>query len=192
MNNTSSSISSALMAAPYQLNIWFGIFLWVTGNLGSIGNMLVFRSPTFRNLFSEAICDFFYFYFVLTTRILQKGFQVHVTTRYDVICKLRQFFSVWGNQVSFTLFSLATIDRLLSTQRANIYRQWSNRIPLAYKVCMVCALIWLLFIGHRLILYKAKNGKCAPRSEFYAYFDNYIEIALTAICPPVVMIVRAY
>ncbi|CAF4284699.1 unnamed protein product [Rotaria socialis] len=103
MNNTSSSISSALMAAPYQLNIWFGIFLWVT-----------------------------------------------------------------------------------------VYRQWSNRIPLAYKVCMVCALIWLLFIGHRLILYKAKNGKCAPRSEFYAYFDNYIEIALTAICPPVVMIVRAY
>ncbi|CAF3346475.1 unnamed protein product [Rotaria socialis] len=158
MNNTSSSISSALMAAPYQLNIWFGIFLWVTGNLGSIGNMLVFRSPTFRNLFSEAICDFFYFYFVLTTRILQKGFQVHVTTRYDAI----------------------------------LYRQWSNRIPLAYKVCMVCALIWLLFIGHRLILYKAKNGKCAPRSEFYAYFDNYIEIALTAICPPVVMIVRAY
>ncbi|CAF4334557.1 unnamed protein product, partial [Rotaria magnacalcarata] len=77
MNNTLSSISSALIVAPYQLNIWFGIFLWVT------------------------------------------GFQIHVTTRYDVICKLRQFFSIWGNQVSFTLFSLATLDRLLSTQRAN-------------------------------------------------------------------------
>ncbi|CAF2144982.1 unnamed protein product [Rotaria magnacalcarata] len=77
MNNTLSSISSALIVAPYQLNIWFGIFLWVT------------------------------------------GFQIHVTTRYDVICKLRQFFSIWGNQVSFTLFSLATLDRLLSTQRAH-------------------------------------------------------------------------
>ncbi|CAF1599064.1 unnamed protein product [Rotaria magnacalcarata] len=31
MNNTLSSISSALIVAPYQLNIWFGIFLWVTG-----------------------------------------------------------------------------------------------------------------------------------------------------------------
>ncbi|CAF2242834.1 unnamed protein product [Rotaria magnacalcarata] len=30
MNNTLSSISSALIVAPYQLNIWFGIFLWVT------------------------------------------------------------------------------------------------------------------------------------------------------------------
>ncbi|CAF4017225.1 unnamed protein product [Rotaria magnacalcarata] len=105
MNNTLSSISSALIVAPYQLNIWFGIFLWVT------------------------------------------GFQIHVTTRYDVICKLRQFFSIWGNQVSFTLFSLATLDRLLSTQRA-----------------------------HR----------------FYAYFDNYIEIVFTAICPPVAVIVLTY
>ncbi|CAF1276914.1 unnamed protein product [Rotaria magnacalcarata] len=149
MNNTLSSISSALIVAPYQLNIWFGIFLWVTGNLGSIGEYA--------------------------------RFQIHVTTRYDVICKLRQFFSIWGNQVSFTLFSLATLDRLLSTQRAH-----SNRGSAALTSR------YLLFIGHRLILYKAKNRKCAPRSGFYAYFDNYIEIVFTAICPPVAVIVLTY
>ncbi|CAF4124029.1 unnamed protein product, partial [Rotaria magnacalcarata] len=51
---------------------------------------------------------------------------------------------------------------------------------------------YLLFIGHRLILYKAKIRKCAPQSGFYAYFDNYIEIVFTAICPPVAVIVLTY
>ncbi|CAF4515147.1 unnamed protein product [Rotaria sp. Silwood2] len=88
--------------------------------------MIVFSSRTFRNraysvyLLSEAMSDFIYFDFVLITRILQKGFQIPITIRYDVLCKLRQFVSVWGNQVSFTLFSFATIDRLLSAQRSNI------------------------------------------------------------------------
>ncbi|CAF2736537.1 unnamed protein product [Rotaria sp. Silwood2] len=97
MNTTSNSIDSAVLAAPYQLNMWLGLFIWV----------------------AEAMSDFIYFDFVLITRILQKGFQIPITTRYDVLCKLRQFVSVWGNQVSFTLFSFATIDRLLSAQRSN-------------------------------------------------------------------------
>jgi hypothetical protein len=125
MNTTSSNIDGALLAAPYQLNIWFGTFLWITGNIGCMSNMIVFRSRTFRDraysiyLFLEAMSDFLYFNFLLLTRILQKGYQIPITTRYDVICKFRQFESFWGNQVSFTLFTLATIDRLLSTQRDN-------------------------------------------------------------------------
>jgi len=113
MNSTttpSSTVSDALLAAPYQLNIYLGTFLWIVGNFGCIGNMIVFLSRSFRNraysiyLFSQAMFDFIYFDFVLLTRILQKGFQIPVTNRFDVICKLRQFISVWGNQVSYTLF----------------------------------------------------------------------------------------
>ncbi|CAF2958125.1 unnamed protein product [Rotaria sp. Silwood2] len=201
MNTTSSSVSSvnsALLAAPYQLNMWLGLFIWVAGNLGSIGNMIVFSSRTFRNraysvyLLSEAMSDFIYFDFLLLTRVLQKGFQIPITTRYDVLCKLRQFVSVWSHQVSFTLFSFATIDRLLSAQRSNTYRQWSNRVGLAYKMSIACVLFWLSFIGHRLILYSASNGKCGPLSGFYSYFDNYTEVVITAICTPIVMVVLAY
>jgi hypothetical protein len=124
MDNT-TSISNALLMAPYQLNIWFGSFLWIMGNLGCMGNMIVFRSRSFRKrayaiyLFSAAISDFHYFNFVLLTRVLQKGFQIPLMTRYITICKLRQFSTEWGNVVSFTLFSFAIIDRLLSTQRLN-------------------------------------------------------------------------
>ncbi len=125
MNTTTNTISDALLAAPYQLNIWFGSFLWITGNLGCIGNMIVFRSRSFRGracsiyLFSATVADFHYFNFVLITRILQQGFRIPLMTGYTVICKLREFSTIWGNVVGFCLFSLATIDRLLSTQRSN-------------------------------------------------------------------------
>jgi hypothetical protein len=125
MNTTVSSINSALLAAPYQLNIWFGSFLWITGNLGCIGNIIIFRSRSFRHraysiyLFAAALADFHYFNFVLLTRILQNGFQISLMNRYIVVCKLREFSTIWGNVVSFTLFSFATIDRLLSAQRSN-------------------------------------------------------------------------
>jgi hypothetical protein len=128
MNSTktiTSSISSALLAAPYQLNIWFGSFLWIIGNIGFLGNIIVFRSESFRKraysiyLFSAAIADFHYFDFVLLTRVLQKGFQIPLMTRYLVVCKLREFSTIWGNVVGFNLFAFAVIDRLLSAQRSN-------------------------------------------------------------------------
>ena len=126
MNTTTIvPVSSALLVAPYQLNIWLGTFLWITGNVGCIGNMIVFRSRAFRYrsysiyLSFQALADFVYFNFVLATRILQKGYQIPIAARFDAICKIRQFMSAWGNQISFTLFTFATIDRLLSTQRSN-------------------------------------------------------------------------
>ncbi|CAF3905417.1 unnamed protein product [Rotaria magnacalcarata] len=124
MNNTLSSISSALIVAPYQLNIWFGIFLWVT------------------------------------------GFQIHVTTRYDVICKLRQFFSIWGNQVSFTLFSLATLDRLLSTQRAH-----SNFTAICPPVAVI-VLTYLLIRSVRNVIQRQIISGNNAQAATVAYRSN--------------------
>jgi hypothetical protein len=54
----------------------------------------------------------------LLTRIIQKGFQLPIINRYDVVCKVREFLSEYTHQVAFTLFILAAIDRLLSVQRS--------------------------------------------------------------------------
>ena len=41
MNSSNGSgIDSALLAAPFQLNIWLGTFLWATGNVGCLGNFI--------------------------------------------------------------------------------------------------------------------------------------------------------
>lgn len=129
MNNTTpinskTVISHALLVAPYQLNIWFGLFIFVTGNISTIGNFFVFTSRTFRfracsiYLIAESICTFFYINYVLVTRIIQKGFQLPIINRYDPICKIRQFLSEYTHQVALTLFIFASIDRLLSTHRS--------------------------------------------------------------------------
>jgi hypothetical protein len=125
MNDTTMDVSNTLLSMPFDLNKWFGLFLWIIGNIGSIGNIIIFCCRPYRNrafsiyLLSESISEFVYFNFVLVTRILEKGFQISIISRFDIICKVRQFASEWINQVCFTLFTFATIDRLLSTQRSN-------------------------------------------------------------------------
>jgi hypothetical protein len=57
---------------------------------------------------------------------------------------------------------------------------------------VICLLFWFLIIGHRLILYRITDETCGPPSGFYAEYDNYSEVVLVAICPPIVMLVLAY
>jgi hypothetical protein len=97
--STSSGISDGLLLAPFQLNIWLGLFIFITGNISSIGNFIVFTSQTFRNracsvyLIAESVMTFIYFNYVLVTRIIQKGFQLPIINRYDPVCKIREFLS---------------------------------------------------------------------------------------------------
>ncbi|CAF4132368.1 unnamed protein product [Adineta steineri] len=174
------------------------LFLWTTGNIGCIGNMIVYGSRKSRKqaysiyLFASAIADFHYFNFVLLTRIIQDGFGILLINRYTVVCKLRQFSTLWGNVVGFSLFSFATIDRLLSAQRQNKYRQWSNRIDLAYKMIVFIPIFWFLLIGHRLILYRITDNICSPPSGFYSYYDNYFQVIFSSLFPAISMSILTY
>ena len=126
MDNTSAAnVSNTLLILPAQLNIYLGLFLWTAGNLGCLGNIFVFSSRRLRErafaiyLLAEATSNLVYFNFLLLTRILQRGFQLPISTRFDALCKIRQFDSVWNHVVSLSFFSLATIDRILALQREN-------------------------------------------------------------------------
>lgn len=66
----------------------------------------------------ESIIDFLYLNIVVLTNILMKDFQISITSRYDILCRLRQFSSSYGNQLAVTFLSLATIDRILLSQRS--------------------------------------------------------------------------
>ncbi|UJR20420.1 hypothetical protein I4U23_023551 [Adineta vaga] len=198
MNSSSDDINDTLKAVPYQLNIWFGIFLWIAGNLGCLGNVIVFRSRTFRKraysiyLFSAAIADFHYFNFVLITRVLQKGFGISLMNQYILICKLRQFSTIWGNVSSFSLFSFAIIDRLLSTHRSNAYRKWSNQIGLAYRMIFIIPFVWFVLLVHRIILYRTKNGICGPLEGFYQHYDNYFQVLFSSLAPAITMSILGF
>lgn len=117
-------VDSSLLAAPFQLNIWFGLFIFIMGNISCFGNMIVFSSRSFRNraysiyLLAEAGINFIYFDFVLVTRMIQRGYRLPIMNRHDALCKIRQCLSQYTSQVAFFFFVLAALDRLLSTQRS--------------------------------------------------------------------------
>ncbi len=121
---SSNNISNSLLIAPVQLNIYLGCFIYVTGVIGSICNIIMYTSRSLRNracsvyLFWESVVDLLYMNSVLLTRILQKGFKIPIMSRYDIICKVRQFASSYGNQLAFTFLALATLDRILLAHRS--------------------------------------------------------------------------
>ncbi|CAF1003305.1 unnamed protein product [Rotaria sp. Silwood1] len=133
-NTSNTIIDPTLLLTPYQLNIYLGLFIFVT-----------------------------------VTRIIQKGFRLPIINRYDVVCKIRQFLSQYTHQVAFTLFTLATIDRFLSTHRSNVF--------------------WFLLVGHRLFLYSNISGVCAAHPGFYEKLDIYFEAIMSGVCPPVVLLI---
>ena len=72
------------------------------------------------------------------------------------------------------------------------FRQWSNRVSLAYKVVPILAVFWLLVLGHRLALYTNSTGNCGAQEGAYALFDSYLEACLSGVCTPLTVFVLAY
>ncbi|CAM4976094.1 unnamed protein product [Rotaria socialis] len=192
---SSSNVSSDLLIAPAQLNIYLGLLIYITGFIGSIGNLIVYRSRSLRiracsiYLFWEALVDLIYLNSVLLTRILQKGFGISITSHSDVLCKIRQFASSYGNQLVVTFLALATLDRILLAQRSTAYRRWGNRLDLANKLVAVFSVVWILVLWHRLVWYSASSGSCEGQSGSYAYFDNLFSAIVTCLCPMILLTV---
>jgi hypothetical protein len=121
---TKISISSTLLNVPYQLNMWLGCIILITGNIGTLGNIIVFSSQGFRNractvyILAEAFVVVINFNLVLLTRVIQKGFQIPIMNRFDSICKILYFGSIYTDILALTLFMLASLDRLLEAQRS--------------------------------------------------------------------------
>ncbi|CAF4054560.1 unnamed protein product, partial [Rotaria sp. Silwood1] len=66
----------------------------------------------------ESIIDFLYLNIIVLTSIFMKDFRIPITTRHEILCKFRQFCSSYGNQLAVTFLALATIDRILLSQRS--------------------------------------------------------------------------
>ena len=119
-----SSLESTLESITIYVMICGGIFILIAGNIGCVGNVVVFRSQAYRRqacfvyLFWEIIASLFILDCILVTRILQSGFQISLMDASDVFCRIREFISLFMYQNENTLFLFATLDRILSAQRS--------------------------------------------------------------------------
>lgn len=143
MNNTTTddvnmNLINTLRSTTTYLMIYGGIFVLTTGNLGCLGNIVVFRSQAYRQLacflylFYQTIASVFILNIILITRIIESGFKIPVMDGYDVVCRIREFISLFMYQNENTLFLFASIDRILSIQRSN--RKQSLLITISYQV----------------------------------------------------------
>ncbi|UJR19379.1 hypothetical protein I4U23_022509 [Adineta vaga] len=205
MNSTNMSARTSsdstiviLRTMRTNINIWLGTFLLIMGNIGCVGNLLIYRSTLFRRraytiyLVFQSFSDFVVLNFILLTRIIEKGFDIPVKTVSVYICKSRQFAEYYFYLCSFTFFTLASIDRILSTQRSNAYRKWSNRVSLARKLVIISSLFWFSILVHRAIVYTLEDDDCDPPSEFYDIIDQYLEAILLNIFPLTIVFLLVY
>ncbi|CAF1538220.1 unnamed protein product [Adineta ricciae] len=201
MNTTTISIPTSLESLLTRLTIYTtiygGIFILAAGNLGCVGNILVYRSQTYRHqacfiyLFWETIASLFILNCILLTRILETGFNVSLMNESNAFCRIREFISMVMYQSENTLFLCATLDRILSAQRSKKLRQWSNQVPLAYKIIVANFVLWIAVSSHRLVFYGNGSGHCDSQEGFYAAFDHYQDVSLSAIASPLLVIVLA-
>ena len=69
------------------------------------------------------------------------------------------------------------------------YRQWSNRVSLAYKAVPFIGFLWLLLCGHRFLFYSAASGTCVPQPGVYEKYDTFFEVVVAGVCPPTIIMV---
>ncbi|CAF4233559.1 unnamed protein product, partial [Rotaria sordida] len=97
--------------------------------------------------------------------------------RFIIICKLRQFSTIWGNVVGFSLFAFAIIDRFLSTQRSNMI--FSSTSP----VIVISILAYLLMKNVRRIARRRIQpvNSVLPVVNLNTSIINQIDTQLTAM-----------
>ena len=125
VRTNNNGVNSIILSMPVNIHIYLGIFILIMGNIGCFGNLLIYQTRSFRHrafsiyIICETLSDFLVLNLVLLTRILEKGFHIPLQDISTFVCKFRQFSEYYFCLCSFTFFTLASIDRILSTQRSN-------------------------------------------------------------------------
>jgi hypothetical protein len=174
-----------------QLNIYVGLFIYITGIIGGLLNIVIFTTlKTFR----ETSCGFYLTVtsifnigqtiFGLTTRILNSGFSINLTDL-SWSCKLRTFLAQSCVLLSLTGMSLVTIDQYLSM---TTYRHFSS-LKLAHRHIIIACCIWCFHGIFALIYWDISAGICTQINIGYKKYlsDFYLPILLG--CLPIFIMV---
>lgn len=177
-------IDDILNFAKAQLNIYFGLFILITGIFGQIGNILVFTSlKTFR----ETTCAFYLTIvsianlgqsFVILLRIIV-GFSINSDTS-RIVCRLR-----WGvgrciAMISIICLCLSTVDQFLSMTKYYYF----TSMKLARRYVLIASIISLIHGVIIFIYYDSNRVSCIITNEIFAkYFTQFYLLFVFGIIP---------
>jgi hypothetical protein len=194
---SNSSYLDSLRFATRQINGYGELFVFLTGSLGEIMNIIVFTSlKTFR----ETTCAL---YLIITSianigllvaillRIVYDGFSIDLSYT-PLLCKFRYLLTQYFGCVSLTSMCMATIDQFLST---TIYKRWNN-LRFARRFIGFICIFWFLPDIFIFVYYDSYLNSCiltnAVFAQYYTYFHFLILFSLLPLTIMCIFVVLAF
>jgi len=158
------------------------LIIIIIGTLGSICNIIIFRSQKFRlnscvfYLFLSTIFDIIYLLSSGLTRFLKNDLTKYYFDQSILFCKFRTYIVVLTPTLSTYYLMFASIDRCLSTSSSKKWRNLSN-IKIARRISLYVFLFLLISSSHILFFYELEKKdlnrniyQCVPSNEIYRIF----------------------
>lgn len=185
---------NTLNSVNYNISVYIGYFLIITGVFGNIINILVFTQLTlFRNNQSAffltviSIVESFLLFFASLTHVIT------VTTGYDATiaslawCKIRAYLIQFGSTVLSTTICLAAIDQYLSTSYLIQIRRIST-FKLAQRLVGILIILAVLYSIPITVFQDVHSTLgCTTYNTSYNYFYSFVHLCIVIGLLPIVV-----
>ncbi|CAF1238473.1 unnamed protein product [Adineta steineri] len=194
MSSSDSYYIEILNNIPIYFQQYFGIFLYIIGNIGNLLAIIVFFKRSWRKnvcVFYFLVCLFANTIFINSTllgSIFALGFNSTIQNSSVILCKLFYYVSYLTSTYYPVILILASIDRLLISSQNIDTRLYSSK-RMAYFSTSIATFIWSTFALHTLI--KVNIQEMYPGvficyydlSQFYLNFFTYSTVVQSVLVP---------
>ncbi|CAF1436771.1 unnamed protein product [Adineta ricciae] len=157
----SSSTVSSINYISSRIYVYVGLPIIIIGVLGGILNIVVFLS---LRIFRQNSCGIYLITMSFINIIqLLAGFLYLIFVRGPLIdgivinvgnCTIRLYLVQIGALISMSCICMALLDQYMATSKYKRLQDWSHR-KIAYRLCILVSLFWIVFCIPHLIYYNA-------------------------------------
>jgi hypothetical protein len=191
---SSSTNLDSLRFATQQINLYGELFVFITGMLGELLNIVVFTTlKTFRQttcslyLITASVANIGILIAILL-RIIYDGLNIGLTYT-PLLCKFRFFLTQYWGLVSITSMCFATFDQFISM---TIYKHWSNT-KIARRLIAFTNVLWFINSIPSFIYYESYLNVCiVTNAAFIKYYTYFQTPLLFGFLPLTIMIIFSF
>ncbi len=186
-----SSLATNLNSVASWMNLCIPPFLIAFGTFGNVLNLIIFTRRTLRTnpcsmyFLAGSINNLFATYVVILSRYLSVSWNLDISTRNNIFCKLRLLFIYASLNLVLWFTILASVDRFFSSSKSVRLRQLSS-LPMARKNIVLSTILMYLIYVHVLIFGRsgsASSPSCSFYSVTYNIFFNFFFLLLPIFYP---------
>lgn len=201
-SNNSTTIPEILQfqLASQQIAIVLGLVLFIGGITGNLLNIVTFymlgnwkHNASSLYILVKSLSDFINLYSGLLMAILQNGFQVDLSAKDFVWCKLRISTTIITFLISLNCVCFQSIDAFFCSSQSAALRRKSD-IRMARYITIGSVFVWIVhmipFYMFQNIIQKGNSLTCAGINSIYNQYLNYfVYICLYVVIPiPIISI----